>query len=286
MPAAFRGAASLAAKIRTHWSHFKSKLLVKYALSYIVIFLVPLTGVTIFVYENAVSNLRSEIEQSNVNQLSQVKMTIDGHMSDLYEIASRISYDEHLTPYMASHPYHSREAITTLANYTANSSIVEDLFLSYHGSNHIYSYKGMTDANYMFNRVYKYQNWDSGELLKALHESTQPFIRPAEEVSIYSRQETLLTLMIPIKPNDPYPYGTVMFLLKESKLTGIMDSILNRFSGSSFIFDPDGQVLTRSTNGKSLSGGALVSLSGLEPGIHSIALDGEIGRASCRERVL
>ncbi|MCQ6559278.1 helix-turn-helix domain-containing protein [Paenibacillus mendelii] len=275
MPAAFRGAASLAAKIRTHWSHFKSKLLVKYALSYIVIFLVPLTGVTIFVYENAVSNLRSEIEQSNVNQLSQVKMTIDGHMSDLYEIASRISYDEHLTPYMASHPYHSREAITTLANYTANSSIVEELFLSYHGSDHIYSYKGMTDASYMFNRVYKYQNWDSGELLKALHESTQPFIRPAEEVSIYSRQETLLTLMIPIKPNDPYPYGTVMFLLKESKLTGIMDSILNRFSGSSFIFDPDGQVLTRSTNGKSLSGGALVSLSGLKPGIHSIKLDGE-----------
>ncbi|UVI29011.1 AraC family transcriptional regulator [Paenibacillus spongiae] len=275
MPAAFSRATALAAKARTHWSHFKSRLLLKYALSYIVIFLVPLTGVTIFVYENAVSNLRSEIEQSNVNQLNQVKMTIDGLMSDLYDIASKISYDEHLTPYMVNHPYHSREAISSLANYTAYSGIVEDLFLFYHGSDNIFSYQGMTDAGYLFNRVYRYQNWDSNELLKALNEAKQPFIRPAEEVTVYSRQERLLTLLIPIKPNDPYPYGAVMYMLRESELTGVMDSILNRFAGSSFMISPAGEILTQSTNGKSLSGESLMSLSGLEPGIHSIELDGE-----------
>ncbi|MCT1399411.1 hypothetical protein M4D81_10300 [Paenibacillus sp. p3-SID867] len=40
---------------RINWNHFKSKLLLRYVLSYILIFLIPLTGVTIFVYDSAVS---------------------------------------------------------------------------------------------------------------------------------------------------------------------------------------------------------------------------------------
>ncbi|CAM4504489.1 AraC-like DNA-binding protein [Paenibacillus endophyticus] len=261
--------------ISKYWSQYKSRLLFKYAASYIFMFLVPLTVVTIFIYENAAYNLRSEIERANLNQLTQVKLTIDGHMSDLYEIASRISYDEHLTPYMMSDPYRSREGINTLASYTANSSIVEQLFLYYHDRDEIYSYEGMTNPMTLFNKVYIYHNWSSAGLLKALNDSTAPLIRPAEPVSIYSREEALLTLLIPIKPSDPYPYGSVMFLLKEAKITGLMDTILNQYKGNSYILSPTGEVLTSNTNGTALSREALTDIAELETGIHSIRLDGE-----------
>ncbi|WP_082967444.1 helix-turn-helix domain-containing protein [Paenibacillus oryzae] len=261
--------------IRKNWNQYKSRLLIKYVVSYIVIFLVPLTGVTLFIYENTAYNLRQEIERSNLNQLTQVKMTIDGHMSDLYEIASRISYDANLTPYMMGDPYRSREGINALASYTANSSIVEQLFLHYRSRDEIYSYEGMTRPATLFKRVYRYQHWSSADLLKALNESDVPLIRPAEPVSIYSREESLLTLLIPIKPNDPYPYGSVMFLLKEGKLTGLMDTILNQFKGNSYIFSSTGDILTSNTNGASLSGESLNAIAGLETGIHSVRLDGE-----------
>lgn len=264
--------AALKRRFSMNWNHFKSKLLLKYTVSYILMFMIPLTVVTLFVYENAVSSLRSEIEQSNVNQLNQVKTTIDDRMSELQEIASKIAYDEHLTRYMVHHPYYSQEAIRTLANYKANSAILEDLFLYFHGDSIIYSYRGLTDLNVAFESTYQFEHWSDDERTQELNEIKQPLMRPAEMVSIGTRKEPMLTFLVPIKPNDSYPYGTVVYLMRESALMGVMDSILNDFSGNSYIFDQNDQVLTANSHGIKLSGDELTVLSSLEPGIHSLTL--------------
>lgn len=266
---------SLLARFRLNWNHLKSKLLMKYALSYILMFLIPLTAVTIFVYENAVKGLRVEIEQSNVNQLNQVKNTIDTRMVELQEISGRIAYDRHLTPYMVRHPYYSLEAIQVLANYKASSSIAEDLFLYFHDDSNIYSYRGLADLNVAFNTLYQFEHWSPENIRQALNETRQPLMRPAENVTVNSRKESMLVMLVPVKPNDPFPYGTVVYLMKESKLTGVMDSILRNFSGSSYIFSATGEVLTANSHGVNLPKEELNTLSTLEPGIHSLELDGE-----------
>lgn len=266
---------SLLNRFRLTWNHFKSRLLLKYAFSYILMFLIPLTGVTIFVYENAVKGLRVEIEQSNVNQLNQVKSTIDGRMNELQEIAGRIAYDKHLTPYMVRHPYYSLEAIQALANYKASSSIAEDLFLYFHGDSNIYSYRGLADLHVTFDTLYQFERWTSEELRRDLNETRQPLVRPAENVTVNSRMEPMLAMLVPVKPNDPFPYGTVVYLMKESNLTGVMDSVLSDFSGSSYIFGPSGEVLTANSHGVSFPQNELQTLSALEPGIHNLELDGE-----------
>ncbi|WP_405104443.1 helix-turn-helix domain-containing protein [Paenibacillus sp. FSL K6-1217] len=266
---------SLLNRFRLTWNHFKSRLLLKYAFSYILMFLIPLTGVTIFVYENAVKGLRVEIEQSNVNQLNQVKNTIDGRMNELQEIAGRIAYDKHLTPYMVRHPYYSLEAIQALANYKASSSIAEDLFLYFHGDSNIYSYRGLADLHVTFDTLYQFGRWTPEELRRDLNETRQPLVRPAENVTVNSRVEPMLAMLVPVKPNDPFPYGTVVYLMKESNLTGVMDSILSDFSGSSYIFGPSGEVLTANSHGVSLPQHELQTISALKPGIHNLELDGE-----------
>ncbi|MGN7381239.1 hypothetical protein [Paenibacillus sp. SAFN-117] len=68
------------------WSNFKSKLLLQYIWSYLLIFLIPLIILTFFIYHNAVQNLRAEIEHSFVNQLNQVKHNIDARMTELREL--------------------------------------------------------------------------------------------------------------------------------------------------------------------------------------------------------
>lgn len=266
---------SLLNRFRLSWNHFKSKLLLKYAFSYILIFLIPLTGVTIFVYENAVKGLRVEIEQSNVNQLNQVKSTIDNRMKELQELAGRIAYDRHLTPYMVRHPYYGLEAIQTLANYKASSNITEDLLLYFHGDSNIYSYRGLADLHVTFDSFYQFERWTSEELRRDLNETRQPLVRPAENVTVNSRMDPMLVMLVPIKPNDPFPYGTVLYLMKESNLTGVMNSILSDFSGSSYIFGPSGEVLTANNHGVSLPPEELKNLSALEPGTHNLELDGE-----------
>ncbi|MGN7413492.1 helix-turn-helix domain-containing protein [Paenibacillus sp. SAF-068] len=266
---------SLLNRFRLSWNHFKSRLLLKYAFSYILIFLIPLTGVTIFVYENAVKGLRVEIEQSNVNQLNQVKSTIDNRMNELQEIAGRIAYDKHLTPYMVNHPYYSLEAIQALANYKASSSIAEDLLLYFHNDSHIYSHRGLANLDVTFGSLYQFEHWNLEELQQDLNETRHPLVRAAENVKVNSRMEPMLVMLVPIKPNDPFPYGTVVYLMKESNLTGVMDSILSDFSGSSYIFSPSGEVLTANSHGISLPQDEIENLATLEPGIHNLKMDGE-----------
>ncbi|OZB92453.1 AraC family transcriptional regulator [Paenibacillus sp. XY044] len=261
--------------VRLNWNRFKSKLLMTYTLSYILIFLVPLSSVTFIIYSNATANLRSEIEQSNVNQLNQVRLSIDNQITNLLETASNISFDEHLTKFMVSHPYYSRDAIASLARYKTNNTILAELFLYYHGDDHIYSDLGMTDLDHVFDHIFHFEHWQPEEIKQALNETAFGTVRPAEIVTVNSRGESMLAMLVPIKTNDPYPYGTVLYLIKEAQMTGVMDSILNDFSGSSYIFSSTGKVLTANYRGDAVRGHDLTSLAALDPGIHSMKMGGE-----------
>jgi len=261
--------------VRLNWNRFKSKLLVTYTLSYILIFLVPLSGFTFIIYHNATANLRSEIEKSSVNQLNQVRLSIDDQMRNLLETASKISFDEHLTKFMIKHPDYSRDAIASLARYKANNTMLEELFLYYRGDHQIYSNLGVTDLGVVFDGMFNFERWQPQEIAQALNETAFTTVRPAENVTVNSRKESMLAMLVPIKTNDPYPYGTVLYLMKEERLTGVMDSILQDFSGSNYIFSGTGKLLTANYRGDALRGHDLASLSELEPGIHSMELGGE-----------
>ncbi len=92
----------------------KSRLLYKYIVSYLLIFLVPFSVLSFIVYKNSVSSLREEIEQANISKLEQVKQLTDERMNELETLAARISYDPRLTPYMVSDDYYGGEAIDEL----------------------------------------------------------------------------------------------------------------------------------------------------------------------------
>lgn len=252
-----------------------SRLLRSYMLSYLLIFLIPLILITVLVYQSAVKSLRTEIEQSNVNQLSQVRMTIDGRMKELSDIAARISYDNNLTAYMVKHPYYSRESINTLAQYRANSSIVDELFLYFHDDTVIYSSQGLSNVNVVFGRTYQFNNWTEAQINHDLNKINYPMTRLTEQLGTHSRQRSMLLHIVPIKPTDAYPYASVVYLIEESKLTGMMDSILNDFKGNSYIFDHKGQVLTVNNHDQPVQNEELNTLSGLGEGIHSMMLNGK-----------
>ncbi|NMO94445.1 helix-turn-helix domain-containing protein [Paenibacillus lemnae] len=257
------------------WNHFKSKLLLKYTLSYIAIFLIPLVILTFFIYQNAVNTLRSEIEQSNVNQLTQAKTIIDNGIKGLQETASRISYDEQLTSYRTHHPYYSLEAIDALFQYKATSSIADELFLFFRGDDQIFSSRGQENLD-VFTNHYRFQTWDAEDLIWDLNTVPIPQIRPAEQVDQGSRSyESMLAYLVPITPNSTTPYGTVMFLINESSLTNLIDSILSDYHGLTLIYDDNGQVLAANYHGETITPENVTALFTLQPGTHSLMLNHE-----------
>lgn len=256
-------------------NYFRSKLFLKYIWSYLFILLLPLILITVFIYENAVSNLRSEIEQSHLNQLTQTENIIDARMKELSEIASRVSYDERLTPFRVHDSYYGGEAIQALDQYKATSSIIGEMFLYFHKDEKIYSSEGMSSLDVFVNN-YSFHNWKQADLVQDLNSVVFPSMRPADLVNRNTHlQQSMLAYLVPITPNSTNPHGTIMYLIPESELTGLINSILGKYKGLSYIFDNNGQILTNNQQGESLMDAEAKSLYKLPSGIHSKTINGE-----------
>src|SRR5699024_12527545 len=81
--------------------------------------------------KNTVTELRKEIEQSNINKLEQVGHMTNNRLEELENIAAMISFDSRLTSYMMEDDYYRKQAIQELKKYRSNSSIIEDIFVYY-----------------------------------------------------------------------------------------------------------------------------------------------------------
>ncbi|CAM4486057.1 helix-turn-helix domain-containing protein [Paenibacillus phoenicis] len=256
-------------------NYFKSKLFQKYTWSYLFMLLVPLALLSVFIYNSAVRNLRSEIEQSHLNQLTQAKTIVDSHVKQLSDIASRVAYDDQLARYRVHDPYYSLEAINALKNYKATSPIIGEMFLYFHGDERIYSTAGMTSLD-VFHERYHFLNWEGSTLVEELNSVKFPVIHSTEMLNQNGTiQHSVLAYLVPITPNNPNPHGTLMYLIPKSELTRLIDTILGNYEGSSYIFDNHGRVMASKNNQEqSLQGSDLQQLVALSTGIHSIEIGG------------
>ncbi|OWA37813.1 AraC family transcriptional regulator [Saccharibacillus sp. O16] len=256
-------------------SYFKSRLFLKYMASYLFVLLIPLICLTFVLYHNTASNLRAQIEQSHLNQLTQAETIVDTHLQQMNDIASRAAYDPRLSRYRVHDPYYSLEAITALGNYKAASPIVDEMFLYFRGDPRIYSSAGMYDLDVFANK-YQFRNWDAQRVDRDLNEVKYTTMRPADLVGRGTGfEQSTLVYLVPIVPNSPNPHGTLMYFVKESSLTNLIDSILGGYEGASYIFDAQGQVLAVKNNqGEGLSTESLASLVSLSTGTHSVNIGG------------
>ncbi|UOQ91888.1 helix-turn-helix domain-containing protein [Halobacillus shinanisalinarum] len=252
----------------------KSRLFYKYFVSYLIIFLIPFIAMSVMVYHNSVVSLKEEIEQSNINKLKQVKDMTDTRMKELRKIAARISFDPQLTPYMVSHGYYGSEAIQELEKYKANSSIIEELFLYYQGDDVIYSSKGLNSLETFAQSIYHFDHWKKEELINDLNSIQKPVVLPADNVTINNNDHNrFITYLYPIPPNDPVSHGTVMFLIKESVITGLIENILGEFQENVYIFDEKNRILTSESNGNLINENNFDPLASSESGIHTAEID-------------
>ncbi|NGP45293.1 AraC family transcriptional regulator [Bacillaceae bacterium SIJ1] len=223
------------------WNGIKSKLVYKYIVSYLFVFMIPFVFMSIFIYTNSVSGLRKEIEQSNLNKLEQVENLTNERIQELEKLASRIAYDPRLTPYMMTHGYYGGEALDELKKYKANSSMIDELFVYFYKDQQtIYSSSSYYTFKTLTQNVYQFKSWEAENIVQHLHTST-PLILPIEEIRTDGIEQKILAYIVPIAPNNPNPYGAVMYFIKEKSLTHLMENLLGDFNGNTYILDEQWQ---------------------------------------------
>ncbi|MBO0991533.1 helix-turn-helix domain-containing protein [Bacillus sp. SD088] len=232
----------------------KSSLIYKYIISYLLVFLIPFVFMSVFIYYNSVSSLRTEIEQSNINKLEQVENMTNERIKELEKIASSIAYDPRLTPYMMKHGYYGKEAQDELRKYKDNSSIIQELFVYFHNQGQsIYSSNGLYSFTTLTQRIYQFDTWEKDSMVQQLH-SAQPLILPVGDVTLKNGvRDRMIAFIFPIAPNNPNPYGSVMYFIEESTLTDMIENILADFKGNTYILDENQQLIVSAVKGEEIS---------------------------------
>lgn len=134
----------------------------------------------------------------------------------------------------------------------------------------------MMSVDTMFDFVYDFSNWNKNTFVRDLNAVKVPTMRPTEQVTVNRHgQNRMLAYLVPIPTNQGYKHGTVTYLIEESMLTGMMESVLSNFQGNAYIFDQDGRVLAAASHGGEMEEEAVRRLAAVEAGIHTEQL-GEV----------
>ncbi|MGP4039280.1 helix-turn-helix domain-containing protein [Gracilibacillus sp. D59] len=233
----------------------KSKLLIKYIVSYLFVFLVPFIVMSSIIYLNSVSNLKEEIEQSNLSKLEQVATLTNERVSELETIANRIAYDPRLTPYMLKHEYYGSEAIDELKKYKANSSIIEEILIYYHGNDLIYSSEGSYTVPSLIKK-YQFYNWDNTYLEQTL-QTNIPINTVVDQLSIQEKNKHYITYFFPITLDNNNSYGTVVYLIKDRTINELIANTMSDFKGNAYIISEHNQVIASTIKDKNIDSSSI-----------------------------
>ncbi|NGP43916.1 AraC family transcriptional regulator [Bacillaceae bacterium SIJ1] len=228
---------------------WKTKLFLKYFLSYLVIFLVPFLVMGSSLYKQSVIELKSTIENSNVDKLKQLQMFVDSRVEELREISTQIAYDQRLTPYMVNHSYYGLEAREELEKYRVNSSMIKEIFLYYPNQNKIFSSKGMNSLDVFFQRSYLFSSWNANIFESQMKALNKPTVLSDAAREVYQPNNSMMAFLYPIPPNTPSKHGVVMYFVNQHHITQSMDDVLGELEGTVIITDGDGNVLSEVNRG-------------------------------------
>lgn len=250
----------------------KSSLFYKYFFSYLFIFSIPAVILGVMIYQNAVVNLRQEIETSNLTKLSQVKDIMDMQYKSLENTAIKISFNPALTPFMVkTGGYVTKEAIQELGEYKGNNPIVDDIFLYFRGDQAIYSSDGSSSLTTLTTQIYRFE--DGERFIDEINRLNVPTIEPVKAYDINRYTDaSIISYRFPILPNNPLPYGSVLFFINEQKIRDLIGNILGDLSGAVYILDRNRNVIISSS--QETTPDILPRVEQLDDGISKIRFEG------------
>src|SRR5699024_1564015 len=113
-----------------------------------------------------------------------------------------------------------------------------------------------------------YQKSFSDRLNAEIPEVISPKMDPTSQVG-----PNMLVSVHPIPNNNPQPFVTVMYMIKERILTKKIDDILIDYKGNTYIFDQDGDMVAASENDSDIDESILQNVKKYNAGNHRMNYD-------------
>ncbi|MDR6885233.1 helix-turn-helix domain-containing protein [Bacillus sp. 3255] len=245
----------------------KAQVFYRYLFSYFVILLIPLGLLGYYGSLQLKQTVNHYVEKMNQEMLSQLGEGVDTKIIEMNKIAARIETNPDLTPYAVTKDFYGAYQAKTLLDYRVSNDFIHEVLFYVRGEPLLYSSVSTYRIPTFINDIYHYRFWTEAQFREEMDTLTKPMLRPAEDVNFMgASNERFISYALPIPLGSLHPYGTVLFLIKESSLllylkadeyprtgnTVIMDErnrIVTSYKGDSHVKDEDLYPLLVSANG-------------------------------------
>lgn len=226
----------------------KLSLYYKFLGSYLLILIIPSLFLGISGYKDIVSIMEHEVTRNNEDILGQIQESIDTKLFELNRIAAEISTNPDLTPYALKQGFYHTLQIKPLLRYRVANEFLQEVLLYIRGGQYFISSESTYYIPLFIKDVYQFEQWNPEQFQADINIGNKPVLRPAENVKMNSTNERIITYRVPIPVNSREPYGTVLFLLKESSLLGYLKYDHTVKTGNTIVFDEQQRVIASSND--------------------------------------
>lgn len=235
----------------------KSKVFIKFLISYVIILVIPTTLMSSFIYVKFVDTLKNEVMSSTTGMLSQVKDVMDGHINNLNSISAQINVNKRISPLLYDRDISEIDlfpniqyAIEELKNYKVTNSIISNVMLFFKDSEVIITDSSKYDSPSFFSRYYVWPEMSVEEINRQLAGVDRPVITKSQPIYIDFVLNNMITYMRPLPINISSPAATLIISINNSVIEQMVEKVLGNYSGTFYIIDDQHNVITTTTLGE------------------------------------
>lgn len=228
----------------------KLSVFYKYIISYLIIFILPLTVMGVVLYTNSVTLLSREVETAGTIKLSQVNELLNTRIKEMNMIAANMSMNYMLYPErIRTGDYKAYQAVQQLHGYTYSNLFIDNVYLFFNDDDSIYSKRGKSSFDVFFNYEYTLDKDGISKFFNDVDLNNQSTVKVVNPDYFFTKEgEEIVFFLYPFPYNKIDTMGTIMFTVKKAIIHDMISDILGGFNCATLITNSEGQVIIWNDN--------------------------------------
>ncbi len=228
-----------------------NSLVIRFLISYLIILLIPVFIGTL-VYREAIKIVESDVETSNLSMLGQCRDIMDQQLAAIDIMKNQIGLSPQLYLSLRNSGtkqlnfyYEMRKLMDQLRPYTLSGNIVDDFFIYMKNPNYIISPVMAYDADFFFQKVFKYGKMSQEQWLTELGRYHSGTVLPTSKAVLESRNITVIPYIHSL-PTTHFRNvdGAIVFLLNTGGIQKLLKQANFSQSGWVLILDEKNRLIT------------------------------------------
>lgn len=237
-----------------------SKLFIKFFISYMIMFILPIIFISLLVYDKFFSTLEREIKDYSMATLNQAREMMDIRLKELDELAFQLSINRNVVKFMLHEMENGpekvwamKEIVQDLSIYRVPNTIIDTTGLYFFKNDMILSQQSNYETEYFYQNFSKYEKMDYATWLQKINHLNNRELWPVTTIANESKApRNVITYLNPI-PRDSYDkFAVFIALIDEESVWSLLAK--SELASRSFLGIADGNGNLITTAGRSENG--------------------------------